>query len=130
MKVLAILGFLWLAACTHTEESTHTMSWSQEPLVGMHNRLLQGSVRFTFIDAPKFHVGLNIPGLAEHLKASGKNVVPVHFKIQCKQRHFALIRVLSVDGLPVQSNAANMWMESANVVPGKDAGPFPGACQY
>jgi len=129
MKVLAILGFLWLAACTHTEESTHTMSWSQEPLVGMHT-LSQGGVRFTFIDSPKFHVGLNIPGLAEHLKASRKNVVPVHFKIQCKHRHFALIRVLSVDGLPVQSSAANMWMESANVVLGKDAGPFPGACQY
>jgi hypothetical protein len=51
--------------------------------------------------------------------------VPVHFKIQCKQRHFALIRVLSVDGLPVQSTLpicgwkARMWSQE------KTPGRFP-----
>ena len=91
--------------------------------------LPEGAVLFTFVEAPTFHVGLRVSGLKERLEASRREQIPVRFEIQCKNRHFALIRVSSVDGVPVKSDEKNMWLESASLTPG-GAGPFPGACSY
>jgi len=91
--------------------------------------LAEGWVRLTFVRAPKFHVSLHIPGLIEHLQSSRKRQVVVSFHLECKRREFSLIRVQSVDGLAVETNAHNMMMETDNVTRG-DPGPFPGACWY
>jgi hypothetical protein len=127
MKMLLVTGLVLLIACSHTERSVHDMTWSSKSPDGT---LPEGAVRFSFVQVPKFHVGLRVSGLKEHLEAAQKRVVSVQFEIHCKHRGFALIRINSVDGFPVQSDAHNMWMEIANIVPGQDSGPFPGACWY
>jgi hypothetical protein len=80
----------------------------------------------TFVEAPKFHVRLTLPSVREHLEAARKPEVSVEFKIYCKHRQFAMIRVLSVDGVPVRTGPDNMVLESGSIAPGKDPGPFSG----
>ena len=127
---LLVPGLVWLAACTHTERLTREMTWSTESSAAGMNRLPGDAVRLTFVQSPKFHVRLQVPGLGEHLKAGSKRTVSVGFEIQCKRRKFALIRIRSVDGVSVQTNATNMLNEIDDLIPGKDAGPFPYSCRY
>ena len=37
LEALLVIGPLWLAACTHTEEFTRDMTWPMEPQVGMRD---------------------------------------------------------------------------------------------
>ena len=128
--MLLASGLMWLAACSHTESFIRDMTWSSEAdSVGLRT-LPEGAVRLTFVRAQKFHVGLQVPDLKERLENAKKPQVPVLFEVQCKHRQFAMIRIRSVAGIVVQSGPSNMWMESANVVPGQDPGPFPGVCRY
>src|SRR5947209_11791748 len=85
-------GLVWLAACSHTESLICDMTWSsQADSVGLRT-LPEGAVRLTFVQAPKFHVGLQVPNLKEQLEKAKKREVPVLFEIQCKHRQFAMIR--------------------------------------
>jgi hypothetical protein len=127
---LFAIGLLSLAACHHTENFIREMTWSTEKnSVGLRT-LPEGTIRLTFVQAPKFHVALSFPGLKEHLEKAEKGEVPVLFEIQCKHRQLAMLRIRSVAGIVVQSGPSNMWMESASVVPGQDLGPFPDVCRY
>jgi hypothetical protein len=130
MTMLLLTSLFWLAGCDHTVALTREMTWSIESsAVGLRD-LPEGGVRLTFVQTPKFHVGLRLPGLKEHLEQARKKEISVRFEIQCKHCQFAMIRVRSVDGISFQSGPTNMWMESASVVPGQDSGPFHGACRY
>jgi len=128
--ILLSTGLFWLTACSHTERIVRKMTWSTETPGSWKKPLPEGAVRFTFVQAPRFHAGLNVPGLKEHLQTANKTEVAVAFEIQCKRRNFALIRIRSVDGLQVQSDATNMWMEIEDFGLRTDSGPFPGACWY
>ena len=119
-----------LSACTHTETLLRTMTWSTQSDTPALGGLPKGAVRLTFVQAPKFHVRLNLPSVREHLEASRKPEVSVEFEVHCKHRQFSMIRVRSVDGVPVRTGPDNMVLESGSIVPGKDPGPFPGACSY
>jgi hypothetical protein len=127
---LLLTSIFLLAGCSHTERITREMTWSTESQVRGLRALPEEAVRLTFVQAPKFHAGLVIPGLSSRLRASGKAQVMVSFQIRCKHRMFSLIRIRSVDGVPVETRSDNMWIESSDVVPGRDPGPFPGACSY
>lgn len=124
------MAMLLVVGCRHTESVRREMSWSEESQVNGMRTLPEGAVRMTFVQSPKFHVGLVIPGLKQRLEASGKRQVSVDFEIQCYRRHFDVIRVSSVDGTAIKTRADNMWLESANVISGKDLGPFRFACSY
>lgn len=130
LKGLSITALSWLAGCSHAEHSTREMSWSLESHVPGMRALPDGAVRLTFVQAPEFHVGLLVPGLIDHLQASGKKQIPVSFEIQCKHRRFSLIRIRSVDGLSVETRVDNMWLESSILGPRQASGPFPDACRY
>ncbi len=130
-KGLLIAALSLLAGCSHTEHVTREMSWSVVSQVpGRIDTLPEGAVRLTFTQAPKFHEGVVVAGLVEHLQASGKERISVDFEIHCKRRRFSLIRIRSVDGLPVETTADNMWSELPGALEPQDSGPFPDVCRY
>src|ERR1700730_2395347 len=102
LRALLFTIMFWLFACSHTEQITREMTWSTESHVSGMRALPEGGVRLTFVQAPKFHAGLVIPGLSTRLQTSGKAKILVGFQIQCEHRRFSLIRIRSVDGLPVE----------------------------
>ena len=127
---LLALALGCLSACSYSEMFQRAMTWSTRSDAAELSELPPGAVRLTFSDAPKFHVQLQLPDIKKHLEAVQKPQVTVEFEIHCKHRQFALIRVRSVDGVPVRTGPDNMIMETGNVLPGKDPGPFPGACSF
>jgi hypothetical protein len=128
-SLVAAVGLFTAVGWNRTEWYTRDMTWSSAANPNGLRQLPEGAVRLTFVESPRISVGLQIPGLKERLENTGKRIVPVQFEIQCSHRHFALIRVRSVDGRAVQTSSSNMWTEIASVgSPGP--GPFPGACWY
>jgi len=129
IKVFGI-GLCWMTGCAHTETLLRKMTWSTQLDAAGTRELPTGAVRLTFVEAPKFHVRLTAPSLKQHLETARKSEVSVEFEVNCKHRQFSTIRVRSVDGVAVRTGPANMVLESDGVIPGKDPGPFQGACSY
>ena len=73
-------------------------------------------------------MGLAGPGLRSKLLAQDGKIVQAQFEVHCAAfRHkVAWMHVVSIDGIPVESNIRDEWMESVGYAPDHD--PFAGEC--
>ncbi len=71
--------------------------------------LPEDAVRLTFVETPKFHVGVRLLALKSRLENSNRTEVLGDFEVKCKHRQ-SLIRIHAVDGFSAQTSADDMWL--------------------
>jgi hypothetical protein len=114
-------------ACTKTHKVIREMSWSDRSKPYPYRPLPTGAVRLTFVAAPHTHIGIEAPGVQEHLRASGKDKVLVEFDVACHSGQVRWFRTLSVDGQSVINVLHDAWMETVDAHDLE--APFGSACE-
>ena len=102
LLVLALMGPLTAAGCTHDIQVSKQMTWECAPEHYMRDYPQAQPVRFRFVEDPTFEDVISGKGLCDQLKASRKKVVVMEFDTWGNSVQGLIgFREVSVEGKPI-----------------------------